>query len=377
MATQRVMQSYCIWIFGALLAAASSAVAGTKVMEFSLRDYGWQPPEPIHRGESVTVGGSSIAVDHKGRVLAGFVTRERSGLVTRGEPALYFHILRFSPDGKLDLSLSLPADGWRTNSLFLSETDQILARADKKLQLLQLDPSSGKTTWKEMAPCEWCEIHQSPSRRTLLLDDRDADPPVTVIDTSQWPKIERCQEPIFPVIFITDTFAYYSGNEETDDFPYRWPLCHYEDHLEIPLHYVGRFVVLNDQLFVVNAKVKGDSYQDRNLEVVSSAGDVKFRQAMAKREHWDSFFAPIRSSEDGRRIAVDIMTRRGGSDWLDIDSRVTARRIAVYDIETGKEVASISVNPVFRDLFEFDLSPDGRRVAILEDDVVKIVDIGN
>jgi hypothetical protein len=84
---------------------------------------------------------------------------------------------------------------------------------------------------------------------------------------------------------------------------------------------------------------------------------------------------PIRSSERGDRIAVDILTTRGGNRTLDISSHVTARRIAVFDIEAGKELASVPVNPAHRYRFEFDLSQDGRRIAILEDDAVKVVDL--
>jgi hypothetical protein len=54
---------------------------------------------------------------------------------------------------------------------------------------------------------------------------------------------------------------------------------------------------------------------------------------------------------------------------------VTARRVAIYDIEAGKELASIPVNPKHRYRCEFDLSPDGHRLAILEDDTVKVADL--
>jgi hypothetical protein len=96
---------------------------------------------------------------------------------------------------------------------------------------------------------------------------------------------------------------------------------------------------------------------------------------MVKHELADSLWAPIQSSEKGDRIAVDILTTRGGNRTLDISSHVTARRIAVYDIEAGKEVTSVSVNSTHPYRFEFDLSPNGRRLAILEDDVVKVVDL--
>ena len=72
---------------------------------------------------------------------------------------------------------------------------------------------------------------------------------------------------------------------------------------------------------------------------------------------------------------MDVVARRGGNRTFDISSHVSARRIAVYDIEAGKEIASIPVNPKYKYRLEFDLSPDGHRLAILEDDVVKVIDL--
>jgi hypothetical protein len=59
--------------------------------------------------------------------------------VTRDQPALSFHAVRFSTDGKSDFSVALPTNGWRSNSLYLSDTDQIIVRANDSLQLLQSD----------------------------------------------------------------------------------------------------------------------------------------------------------------------------------------------------------------------------------------------
>ena len=82
----------------------------------------------------------------------------------------------------------------------------------------------------------------------------------------------------------------------------------------------------------------------------------------------------IESSEKGNVIAVDLLTIRGRNGALDLSGHVTDRRIAVYDIEGGKELASVPVSPSPRH-FEFDLSPDGHRLAILEDGKVTVVDM--
>jgi hypothetical protein len=97
-----------------------------------------------------------ISIDHNNRVLVGFSARENYSLATREHPGLSFHILRFTPAGKIDLSLVLPTRDNFTNGLYLGANDQILARANDVLQVL---PAATKTdgedvTWQPLAPCQ-------------------------------------------------------------------------------------------------------------------------------------------------------------------------------------------------------------------------------
>ncbi len=348
----------------------AQSVANISVL--NLREYGWEAPEP-HRHSADR---PSIAIDRQNRVVVGFTVQERAGLVTRAQPSLALRLIRFLADGKPDLSLSLPTNAAGRTAVYLSDSDQIIARANDSLQL----PEESKTNpqewiWKTVAPCaERCLIEQSNSRHTLLLYTAEADP-VTLIRLSQEPESKQCgnsprlieiaEDKIqnYPQA-ITDTFAYFSGQtRRLEPFTYRWPLCDYEHRTEIRPPLRGRITVLGDETFATGEK---------DLEVVS-AEHILFRQSMAKHESWDNFWVPIRSSERGDRIAVDILTTRGGNRTLDISSHVTARRIAVYDIDAGKEVASIPVKATHRYSYEFDLSPDGKRLAILEDDKVSVV----
>src|SRR5579863_7909208 len=125
---------YRLWTLIAILACTGQAVLGqsTRVtpVVVNLRSYGWKPPD---RHEDRP----SIAVDHDGRVLVGYTLRERAGLVTRSQPSLNFHIVRFSTDGKADLSLSLPTNAGGRTGIYLSDADQIIVRANDSLQILQ------------------------------------------------------------------------------------------------------------------------------------------------------------------------------------------------------------------------------------------------
>ncbi|MGA8490649.1 MAG: hypothetical protein WB711_09525, partial [Terriglobales bacterium] len=284
------------WTVAVMLICAGQFLAAQpptiKIAVLNLRDYGWEPPEPMHAHEVDFVARQSIAVDHKNRVLVGFAIRQRSGLVTRDQPALSFHTIRFLPDGKTDLSLSLPTNGWRSNSLYLSDTDQMIVRANDSLQVLQSDAqpaNKGESSWKVIAPCALrCQITQSPSRRTLLLDTWDVDPPLTIIDTSQLPTVRRCAKTSYEAHSITDKFAYSSGQSKADIHnyfsgktatpevhTYRWPLCEYEHLVEVPVHIRGGYTVLNDQFFVANAETKVAKDVAGDLEVISCDGQVK------------------------------------------------------------------------------------------------------
>jgi hypothetical protein len=372
---------YYVWLITITLVCVQTHLAQTTAAPsvINLRDYGWELPEPLQPREVDTVSRRSIVIDHKGQILIGFPVRERIGLVTRDHPALSFHVIRFTPDGKVNLSLSLPTNGWRNNSVYLSDTDQIIVRADDRLQLLQSGSKADNISWTLISPCALrCRIIQSPSRRTLLLYTWDVDPPLTVLDLSQFPTVRRCEKPPPPysIQSITDKFAYYAGqNRQLEFFTYRWPLCDYGHHVELPIHIWSRYTVLNDEFLVANTDEKTKGNSDSILKVISFDGHPKFQQAMTKHESWDNFFAPIRSSDQGNRIAVNILTSRGGTRILDLSEHITARRIAVYDINDEKELASIPINSKHHYQYEFDLSPDGHRLAILEDDIVKVVDI--
>jgi hypothetical protein len=366
---------------GSIFGQAIPPVPATAFV-LDLRNYGWEAPEDRQHG----VDKPSIAVDHEGRVVLGFTAQARRGLVTRSQPSLDFRIMRFSPDGKVDLSLSLPTQVKGRNSIYLSDRDQIIARANDSLQFLQADDGNlQKGVWKTLC-AQSCRVSESPTRRTMVLTLRNADLPLAIVRFSPQLALRPCgksarfiesnHEDIIQnyTQYITDEFAYFHNWEpESGYFTYRWPLCDYEHRVEMPLHAAGRWEVLNDDTFVLYpySKRRGDE----EMEVISADGHVKFHPTMQEHESAGTIWTPIKSSEYGNLIAVDLLTIRGRNRTLDLSGHVTARRIAVYDIEAAKQIASILVNPKHRYHFEFDLSPDGHRLAILEDDKVRVVDI--
>jgi hypothetical protein len=278
--------------------------------------------------------------------------------------------LRFSEDGKLDLSLTLPTRLEYWNSIYLSDSGQIIARANDSLQLYQEEIK----TWKVLTQCgPQCSVQQSVTRRTLAIRN-EYHGPLLVIRLSQVLRLQQCGK--VPKSAddsiqdysnaITDEFAYHSGSEGLKQFTYRWPFCDYDNLEELPLRRAGH--ALNDHLFLFYPYAPHEDGE--TVEVVSSDGRVIFQSVNGKHEYaWST-----RSSGGGNRIAVNIVTLRGGNRVLDISSHPTAQRIAVYDIELRKELASIPVRLKLHE-FGFDLSPGGDRLAILEDGILKVIDL--
>src|SRR5271168_2321831 len=86
-----------------------------KITKIKLEDYGWQPVpnrRELFGHHPLT---PSLWLDHDDRVLVGFTVRESDVLATREHPERSFHIVRFTAEGKVDLSVALPTNSWYKN----------------------------------------------------------------------------------------------------------------------------------------------------------------------------------------------------------------------------------------------------------------------
>src|SRR6266496_6213691 len=91
--------------------------SASRTIHVNLEQYGWRRLPPPRRHESWPTEAKLMRVDSTGRVLVGYPAREGNELAIRGNPRLLFHILRFTSDGKLDLSVSLPTDNIPHNAI--------------------------------------------------------------------------------------------------------------------------------------------------------------------------------------------------------------------------------------------------------------------
>ena len=367
-----------------LLAPCQQSIAQTaaNVTQLKLENFGWQPHPPIVVREAWSGhSGPLVSIDHKGRVLVGFTVRGNPGLATREHPPLSFHILRFTPEGKVDLSLALPTISWFTNGFYLGPNDQIFARANDVLQEMLEEDGTRKegTAWRFVASCpKTCGIGQSRNRRFLSVSvfiehnswglSND-----TILDASSSPPhvVQNCPRAI---AWVSDKFAYTVGKDHSLR---RSPVCEPEQSVELPVDIEGASVhVLNDGLFLLlGIGVMRGFAPRRGIELVTPDGQVKFRQEMPKQ---DMVMEEAKIDERGDRFAFIVDTWRGGSRFLDIGGKRVARRIVVYT-DTGQQLATVPVNPAHEPEagpdFDFSMSPDGHRLAIVDADTVTIVDL--
>jgi hypothetical protein len=344
----------------------------SKITQLKLENFGWERLPQTQRGEWPGLGSQLLSIDHKGRVLVGFTVREDMKLATREHPGFSFHILRFTSEGKVDLSLVLPTNTLFTNGLYLGPNDQIFARANDAFQGISEEDGSRKegAVWRPIAPCPRdCQISQSPSRRTLIVTafEHDYDHAThTILDASSTPPrvIQICPRSGGA---ITDKYSYGSGSIGMKYFARRSPICEPERSLELPLDPQGGSLrALNDESLLLLGIGKR-----RGIELVTPDGKVKFRQEMPK---YDIVTEEVRSDALGDRVAFIVETWRGGSRALDISGNRVARRVVVYT-DTGQQLATAQVNPVLHRDFDFSMSSDGHRLAILDEGSVTVIDL--
>jgi hypothetical protein len=344
------------------------------ISKVTLNKYGWQPLPKILGPKT-----QLISFNREGSLLVGFTARETYGVASREHPGLSFHILRFTSDGKVDLAITVPTNDYFHNGFYLGPNDEIFVRANEKFQFLsKIDLADGASAeWKTLAACpEDCRITQSVSRQTFVLRvpaDRPNDSYIVIAASSASPHVlETCQQMASQGEKITDHFSYWSGVDGNEPFTRRFSFCTLDHPEELPLGWVGGLLVVNDTSFLKFGFVH--KLQGR-VELIKADGQSVFRHEMPKGVIPYDFLGPWATSNlNGTRFAFIVSTWRGGSNFLDISGRRVERRVVVLS-ETGKELASIQISLNHRHDFDFSLSPDGRRIAILDQNEVTIRDL--
>jgi len=81
-------------------------------------------------------------------------------------------------------------------------------------------------------------------------------------------------------------------------------------------------------------------------------------------------------AQAGRFVAISVDTTKVKTNLLSEPSvRITATHIVVYDLVLKKRVLTVSVEPLPKNDYDFALSPDGSKLAILNDRNVSVCSV--
>jgi hypothetical protein len=113
------------------------------------------------------------------------------------------------------------------------------------------------------------------------------------------------------------------------------------------------------------------AYGCDRLVATSTDGQVLMTDVFPRRETCSGKTAV---AQGGRFIAVSVHTEKSKFDLLGLESylRIAAIHIRVYDMTLKKQILTVAVNPLPRKYYDFALSPDGSRLAVLNDRRVSV-----
>jgi hypothetical protein len=113
------------------------------------------------------------------------------------------------------------------------------------------------------------------------------------------------------------------------------------------------------------------TYGCDRLVAVSTEGQVLMTDVFPSR---DTSSGKTAVAQAGRFIAVSVHTVKSKMDLLALESypRVTAIHIRLYDMALKKEIFTVGVSPLPRRYYDLALSPDGSRLAVLNDREVTV-----
>jgi len=359
---------HCL-IFAALFGSQASG----QVHRVDLREWGYKPPENSSETFRTQLSSQIISVGQNGEMVAGFVTRDRTGLATRELPPLSLHVVRFAKNGQFVLQASVPTPSWQENAIFYGASGELLIRTGTRLTLfssnmervtqrdLPLTPNSHLINWK---------IIPLPSRRAFLLYHfRSADTSIALFNWNDSKPLKECSYSQNDNLLSASNMNILSWHPSGRDnplsreievseicgpsrFSYSWdgePLsAALADDSSIILAGGGPSVS-----FVVGGKVLWKDVFNKKSDVVSNHVEV---------------------SADGRFIAVAVKKFKGGSQFLDIPRMLKSIRVVVYVAKSGRKALEVPIDPTrSSSSFDFALSPSGDILAILSDGFLEIV----
>lgn len=150
----------------------------------------------------------------------------------------------------------------------------------------------------------------------------------------------------------------------------RFPFCDVEHYEEFPTWGKGGWrYIINDETLLKMGNAKGKPFR---VDLIGLDGQVKFSKELPSH---DSIDPDKITTDDGYdRFAFMVNAEHGAHPNLDIGGHLTARRVLVLDA-TGSQLASIPTETHYHTNSNFSLSPDGHRLAILDQGILTVVEL--
>jgi hypothetical protein len=262
------------------------------------------------------------------------------------------------------------------DSSILVTSGGVLIRTGETLRLLSKDfVELGKVPLPHPDPGEEWEVRVSASRRSVLLNYHNED----------WGKKVNVSR---FVVLDGETFEVKRTWTESPALHNRYSVSDTaiatDEHLHTPEHiFVSEFgksrwepvwekserscagpavlAFVTDNSFV---------YGCRQFSFVSG-GQVLMSESFDKGERPVS--GKVSVTPDGKRVAISLQRIKGG--FFDTERHLAALRVAVYDLFSKRRILTVDVAPLPKNDYDFALSPDGSKLAILNDRKVLVYSV--
>jgi WD40 repeat protein len=377
-----------VLIMLALATAASGRLIPAQTQQFSthLQEYGWQPAKlRMSSGEREIAATRHLDFDSAGKLYVGFAVEGKNKLLKPGEANNIFRVLTIDQEsGEVKQTLDFATQSKERVGVNVSASDALLITANDKVQIVSKDGSS-RMVFDIPVPAgnHILVIRESASRKTLLLSINDLNTHY-FLQSDTLSLITKCYTPPPPLPTRDHPGVNFSNKHEPGTFsdniqirlahttqlgpPYelvKGPLCGEAEDLWSLGTNVIEPILLDDSTVLE----LGTSKLDVNtsvFDVRKTNGELVWAEELPKHFLADTLTLGPARTADGSRFAVEIVELRGGSQEFDISPKTVSMGVWIYDARTGKQVGSIKYPKLGP--YEFALSPDGSRVAILSVD---------
>lgn len=355
-----------------LTITALGCLSSAQTMQFSIKldKYGWQPDQlKITNGEREIGETRRVAFDSTGKLYVGFAIGGDNRLLKPGEANNTFRVLTIdSASGAVKRKLDFATQSKEWVGLNVSASDDLVVTANNKVQLVGED-GSPKATFDIPMPKgnHLLFVRQSASGKTLLITLLDLnayyflrEDTLSLITHCYVPPERNRDEPGT----FSDNIQLRFVGTQVPGSPYEMvkaPLCGEGQDLWSLGTSIVHPHLLNDST-VLELKTATSDADKPVFEVLKINGELVWKRELPK--HFAApTLLPICTTRDWHRFAVTVMELRGGSRTFDISPRAVSMGVWIYDARTGKQIGSIKYPTLGR--YEFALSPDGSKLAIL------------